>query len=103
MSWSLVIGVPLLAMLLYAFKKQVDATPDPTKESIARTIAAFLGGKGDPQDWNNFVTYPLKDPGLESVRKECFEIDVAHSRKKPQEWCNQERVAQLRRILARLT
>jgi hypothetical protein len=102
MNWFLVIGVLAVIALLYVFKKHVDATPDPSKEEIAATINDFIEGKGGPHDWDNFTTYPLKNPELEKIRKECFEIGIAYPGKKKTEWCSDEGVAELRRIHAQI-
>ena len=102
MSWLLIIGIPAIAVLLFVFKKRVDATPDPSREEISKTIADFLEGRGGPYDWDHFISIPLKNPELEKIRKECFDIRIAYPGKKKTEWCSDEGVTELRCIYVRL-
>jgi hypothetical protein len=76
---------------------------EPSREEIIKTFAGFLEGWDGSHDWDNFVTYPLKNPNLEKVRKECFEVYHQYPSDKKGEWCSEEGFHELRRIFARLT
>jgi len=103
MSWFMVIVILAVIALLYVFKKSVDAIPDPPREDLAKRIEDFLEGRGGPHDWDDFTTFPLKNPELEKIRKECFEIGITYRSKKKTEWCTDEGIAELRKIHARIS
>ena len=100
MSWLVAIAV---AILLGAYiKRRVDAVPDPSREDIAKTITEFIEGTGGEYDWDNFTTYPLKDPNLEKIRRDCDEVCVRFPPRTKTEWCSDAGRDELLRIRDRL-
>ena len=100
MYW--LIGI-VVAMAAAAYiKRRVDAVPDPSRVDIAKTITDFLEGRGGEYDWDNVATYPLKDPELEKIRKECYEVWVRYPSEKKTQWCRDEGMRELRRIRDRI-
>ena len=43
---------------------------------VAATIRAFLEGTGSDWDWDDFTSLPLRDPQLDSIRKQALAVDL---------------------------
>ena len=43
---------------------------------VAATIRAFLEGAGGDWDWDDFTSCPLRDPQLDSIRKQTRAVDL---------------------------
>jgi len=96
MYWLIGIGIAIAAAIYV--KRQNDAVPDPSRSEIAETITDFLENRGGEYDWDDFTTYPLKDPELEKIRKDCYEVCVRYPSRSKTKWCSDEGVQELRRI-----
>ena len=100
MYW--LVGIATAVLLGVYIKRRVDAVPDPSRAEIAKTITDFIEGRGGEYDWDDFTTYPLKDPDLEKIRKECYEVCVRFPRRTKTEWCSDEGRDELQRIRDRV-
>ena len=45
-----------------------------SKEEVAVEIENFLGRKGGPYDWDDFMSFEQEDPDLDRVRLKCVDI-----------------------------
>jgi len=43
---------------------------------VAAAIRAFLEGTGGDWDWDDFTSCPLRDPQLNSIRKQARAVDL---------------------------
>jgi hypothetical protein len=100
----LILAVTLCGVLygLYRFKKKVDAIPDPLKAGIAATIRNFIEGKGGDHDWDDFLTFPMKDSVLDAIRLECENIQTQYPADKKGMWCSHAGIEKLKAIEERL-
>jgi hypothetical protein len=73
-----------------------------TRRELADEIEAFLGGRGGVWDWDDLCRSRLTDPELERVRQECCAVDERFPAKAPGQYCSDEGVAFLRRIVSQL-
>ncbi|MEZ5284333.1 MAG: hypothetical protein R2712_05895 [Vicinamibacterales bacterium] len=44
---------------------------DMTAEEVAATIENFIEGRGGPWEWDDFLSFQITDPQLESIRERC--------------------------------
>jgi hypothetical protein len=69
-------------------------------EDVAQLIERFLANQSlYPQEWNDFVDTPQKDPAIESYRKECDELAPRVNRQGELE---RNAIARLRKIIEQL-
>lgn len=81
---------------------QVLKRPDMSRDEVAQCIQDFLDGTGGPGDWDDFTSFQIRDPELESVRKQCIDVYTSFPAAKGEGYCNAEGRAELRRLLALL-
>ena len=75
--------------------------PSMSGDEVASAIDDFLGDRGGPYAWDEFISTPLSDPFLEEIR---ITAAATHERFPPPDgrgWCNEEGVAVLRQLAAR--
>jgi hypothetical protein len=73
-----------------------------TRAEMAQRIEGFLDGTSGPRDWDDFCSFRLRDPELETLRQQCCDVDLTFPPTRPSEYCNDEGVAFLRGIVRRL-
>lgn len=76
--------------------------PDMSREEVAQCIQDFLDGTGGAHDWDDFTSFQIRDPELESVRIQCIDVHTRFPAAKGEGYCNAEGLAELRRLLALL-
>lgn len=70
------VSIVVLVAALTAFLLAVlGRRRQPSCHEIADTIERFLDGRGDPWEWDDFVSIPLRDPYLERIRIRCAYLD----------------------------
>ena len=57
----------------------IGGRADAEPEEVAEALRNFLRGGGDPWDWDDFTSVPIKDPVLESIRRRAAAIDLPAS------------------------
>jgi len=57
----------------------IGSRADPEPEEVAEALRNFLRGDGEPWDWDDFTSVPIKDPLLESIRQRAVAIDLPAS------------------------
>lgn len=61
-----------IALLLFALATRLSRRRNVmTYEEVAAIIERFLDGAGDVWDWDDFITRPLADDLLDTIRKHC--------------------------------
>ena len=100
MIWIIISIAAVVAILI--FKRHCDRMPDPSIEEIIKTISDFIEGKGGEWDWDDFTTIPLRNPDLERIRKECFEIHYKYPDKDKSLYCGPEGIESLKNLLLQL-
>ena len=73
-----------------------------TKAEAAKYIEDFLLGRGGAWDWDDFISIRLNNPELENVRLRCGSLPESYPPEKPGQYCNEEGLAILKALLARL-
>ena len=71
-----------------------------TRKEVADLIRRFLSGNVSPWEWDDFISIPLRDPQLESVRKVCGSAPDDYPALEPARYCNQEGAEMLRKLAA---
>ena len=95
--WWLIIGLVLfLAVILLASRrsKPLGKTPD----EVADQIEKFVEGSDGTYDWDDFTSFELADPYLESVRQRCIDTNVRYPPRDGRGWCNEEGTSVLRQL-----
>lgn len=101
MIWFYITFGTAVVLCFVLLKVQRGSGRNSSREKIARVIADFIEGKGQPYDWDDFTSHPLKDPALDMIRKECVEVCVSFPAKRTNAWCSEAGLAELRKIHAR--
>jgi hypothetical protein len=74
-----------------------------TSVEVAAIIQRFLDGTGASWEWDNFMSFPLRDPALEDVRKRCIELPEIHPPDLKGWYCNEEGLKILRELVRQLS
>jgi hypothetical protein len=85
--------VPLLIMaaavvLVFLLKK--DSGKEVTAEELAADIEKFIDGSATAMDWDDFVTFSLRDVALEKERKRCLDVLLELPEKGKRAWCSED-------------
>ncbi len=99
MFW-VIMTIVVVAILL--FKRHCDRRPDPSIKEIIKTISDFIEDKDGKWDWDDFATVPLKNPDLERIRKECYEIRFKYPSKDKHAYCSHEGIEALEELVSKL-
>ena len=70
-----------------------------TCTEVAEIIERFVEGTCGPWDWDDFISFPLDDPALEAVRRECADLPDRYPPTKRGWYCNDEGLDELRRLM----
>jgi hypothetical protein len=73
-----------------------------SKTEIADIIEGFLLGTGGAWDWDDFISIRLSDPETESIRKICAELPDRFPPSGPRQYCNEEGLVVLRKLITEL-
>lgn len=71
-----------------------------TRSEVATIIDEFLSGVGGRWDWDDFCSFPIADPELESIRQRC--IGVRDEYPSETGYCGDEGLRVLRGFVAQL-
>jgi hypothetical protein len=55
---------------------------------IAAILEDFLADRLGKWDWDDFISVPLKDPGLDRVRARCASLPEEFPPEHPEHYCN---------------
>ena len=47
-----------------------------TPEDVVACLSNFLENRGDPYDWDDFISVDIADPALEAIRAAAANIDL---------------------------
>jgi hypothetical protein len=75
---------------------------DMKPEEVADIIEAFLDGRSERWDWDDFVSIGIADPTLESVRLACVRIQDEYPAERPGQYCNDAGAMALRALASSL-
>jgi hypothetical protein len=73
-----------------------------SREDVADTIETFVSGMGAESDWDDFISIPIKDPELESIRIRCALMRDEFPPTHPRDFCSDAGLETMRRIAAGL-
>ncbi len=73
-----------------------------SSEEVERSIRAFLDGSGEPWDWDDFISVPLRDSTLDAVRVECARLPERFPPTAPGCYCSDAGMLELRRLMETL-
>jgi hypothetical protein len=77
--------------------------PNPrTKSEVASIIEQFLDGTCGEWDWDDFCSFSIADPYLDSVRIRCAELDVAYPPTEKGHYCSRAGFEVMRELVAEL-
>jgi hypothetical protein len=102
---------PILAVLLIPFlvlaacvARIFDRPVIRTRKEVAHTIEAFLGGTGDPYDWDDFICGGnIKDPALEYIRVRCAALPLEFPPQQDGHYCSDAGFEVLRGFIRQLS
>jgi hypothetical protein len=69
----IVVAVLAVGFLVY---KMVTGRVELTKAEVEKTLQSFLDGTDGKWDWDDFVSVPIKDPVLDSIRERLSASDT---------------------------
>jgi hypothetical protein len=85
-----VVMVAVVALVaLFSKVTGYGATVNRSREEVARTIEDFVNSRGGPWDWDDFISVPIVDPRLESIRARCAHLDEEFPPSRPGEYCGE--------------
>lgn len=76
--------------------------PRLTKAEVARIIETFVNGQGSPWDWDEFVSVPINDPYLDTIRECCARLDEEFPPNQPGQYCGPAGLEIMKRYVAEL-
>ena len=87
----LIAPITLIAMII-ALPFAVFGRPSKrSAKEVATYLTDFIEGNGDAYDWDNFISIPIANPQLESIRVRASKIQLP---------INEERLKMLRNLLS---
>jgi hypothetical protein len=69
-----------------------------SKTEVRQYIEDFVRGSGGRWDWDDFISVPIDDPELESVRVRCVQIAGEYPPTSGEGYCSSEGMAELVRL-----
>ncbi|HMI53346.1 MAG TPA: hypothetical protein VK525_17665 [Candidatus Saccharimonadales bacterium] len=78
------------------------AKVERTKLDVASIIEQFLDGTGGKRDWDDFCSFGISDPYLDSIRAQCIELDRTYPSTKKGHYCNDAGFDVMRRLVETL-
>ena len=91
----------LIFIVFRMFRKEDDGR-EVSRAELATEIQKFIDGSATPLDWDGFVTFSLKDVGLENIRQECLDVLLEPKTKKEKPWLSDEALHTLSSAITRL-
>jgi hypothetical protein len=73
-----------------------------TKAEVAKCLEDFLLHRGGRWDWDDFISIPLEDPDLDTVRRRCAALPDRYPTERPHQYRSEEGIAALNTLLAGL-
>jgi hypothetical protein len=73
-----------------------------TKYEVADIIEQFLNGTGSRWDWDDFCSFSITDPYLDSVRIRCHGLSLTYPPTERGHYCSEAGVKVLRELAAKL-
>lgn len=76
-----------------------------TRRSVAEVskyLEEFLSGEGNPYEWDDFLSIPVKDPYLDSIRNRSNRLQGDYPPIEPGHWCSPEGEKLLRSMIDEL-
>ena len=75
---------------------------DLSRGEVADIIEAFLDGTGGDWDWDDFISFPLADPELDSIRIRCDRLSADFPPTAPGHYTNDAGLEVLRKYVTEL-
>jgi hypothetical protein len=76
---------------MYCRPRRYNAlTRNPTPLEVADLLEGFLDGTSGSWDWDDFISVPIEDDRLETVRKRCAELSFEFPTHRPGYYCGEE-------------
>ena len=88
-----------LALLWLLGKRRGTESSVP---EVRRYLEEFLRGDGNPYDWDDFLSIPIRDPYLDSIRNRSNRLQGDYPPVEPGHWCSPEGEKILRRMIDEL-
>jgi hypothetical protein len=101
MLTALIILLALAAVAFLVLKKK-DNGKEVSREEFAADIRKFIDGSATALDWDDFVTFSLRDVELESLRQQCLDALLEAKSKQVKPWLSDEALRTLTSVLSRL-
>jgi hypothetical protein len=73
-----------------------------TKLEVASIIEQFLDGTGGDWDWDDFCSFGIADPYLDSIRMKCAGLDPAFPPTQKGHYCGRAGFEVMRELVAEL-
>ena len=73
-----------------------------TVDDAIKEITNFLNGVGGAYDWDDFVSIPIRDKRLDSIRVECFKFREKYPPGVKRQYCSGDKPQAARRNIARI-
>lgn len=76
---------------------------DLSRNEVAEIILSFVEGRSKGYEWDDFLTFPIRDPKLDAIRKRCIDVEDDYPRTHSREWTSPEGSDVLRRMAMELS
>jgi len=73
-----------------------------TKLEVVNIIEQFLDGTGGEWAWDDFCSFGIANPYLDSIRLRCTELDTAYPPTEKGHYCGQAGLEVMRELVAEL-
>jgi hypothetical protein len=73
---ALIFIIPL-AIVVKLIAKPFERPANLSADEVAGHLRDFLGGTGDDYGWDDFISIPIADPALESIRTRAAQLTMA--------------------------
>jgi hypothetical protein len=71
-------------------------------EEVIREVEKFLDGAGGVYDWDDFLSIPIHDQGLNAIRIECSGLRDKYPPDNCRQYCGDKGIRRLQEILEEL-
>ena len=78
-GWPAILTAPVvvpLALIARAFGFFSGAPAELSASDVAQYLSNFLSDRGQPFDWDDFISIDLSDPILDAIRQEAADIPL---------------------------
>ena len=74
-----------------------------TAAEVRQILVSFLDGSGGEWDWDDFMSVPIADPTLDSIRERCYGLWQEFPPERPNEYCSDAGAEVIQQFIRQIT